>query len=128
VRSSCYGGSNDESRETTEATTAAAPEAASASAAVVSSPILKRAPIGWNKESYDVLEDGARLSALCNPSLAPGDFFGGRGGREHEGEGEVGGAEVRPGILWRIGQRGFGMGGRRGDHTERNQKQDQKLH
>jgi hypothetical protein len=56
VRSSCCGGSNGESRETTEATTTATTKAAAA--AVVSSLILKRAPIGWNKESYDVLEDG----------------------------------------------------------------------
>jgi hypothetical protein len=59
VRSSCYGGSNGESCETTEATTTATTKAAT-TAAVVSSLTLKRAPIGWNKESYDVLEDGVR--------------------------------------------------------------------
>jgi len=47
----CYGGSNDESRETTEATTAATPEAAATTAATVMSPlILKRAPLGDNLE------------------------------------------------------------------------------
>jgi hypothetical protein len=50
VRSSCYGGSNDESRETTEATTAATPEAATTAAAVMAPLILKRAPLGDNQE------------------------------------------------------------------------------
>jgi hypothetical protein len=51
VRSSCYGGSSGESRETTEATTAAASEAAAtASAALMSPLILKRASLGDNLE------------------------------------------------------------------------------
>ena len=35
--------------------------------------ILKRAPIGWNQEDYDVLEDGVIVGRILKVPIAPGD-------------------------------------------------------
>jgi hypothetical protein len=35
--------------------------------------ILKRAPIGWNQNDYDVLEDGVIVGRIFKVPIAPGD-------------------------------------------------------
>jgi hypothetical protein len=33
--------------------------------------ILKRAPIGWNQDDYDVLENGVVVGRICKEEAAP---------------------------------------------------------
>ena len=35
--------------------------------------MLKRAPIGWNENDYDVLEDGVVVGRIFKVPIAPGD-------------------------------------------------------
>ena len=35
--------------------------------------ILKRAPIGWNQDDFDVVEDGVIVGRIFKASIAPGD-------------------------------------------------------
>jgi hypothetical protein len=39
----------------------------------VSSLILKRAPIGWNQDDFDVVEDGVIVGRIFEVPLAPQD-------------------------------------------------------
>jgi hypothetical protein len=39
----------------------------------VTPPILKRAPIGWNQDDYDVLEDGVIVGRIFKVPIAPQD-------------------------------------------------------
>jgi hypothetical protein len=55
-----------------EAATPEATEAATASTAAEMSPlILKRAPIGWNQDDYDVLEGGVIVGRIFKVPIAP---------------------------------------------------------
>ena len=35
--------------------------------------LLKRAPIGWNQEDFDVVEDGVIVGRIFKVPIAPGD-------------------------------------------------------